>query len=313
VVLLGLAAPAAADPDPEGGSASLYDQLDSANRGYLEASAKLENAQKIQQELTARLTTIELEYARRSAEIGQMAASAYKAGPLLSVTTLLVGSDPGETMDQLALLGAISSRDAARLAELTATSKDIARTKAGIEAQIGEQAKARDEMAARKRAAEKAIGSSQTAGLIPVGSPSAQPAPRNADGSWPAETCSIDDPTTSGCITPRTLHALQQAQAAGYTRYVSCYRAGTSGEHPKGRACDFSATAGGFKDASATGADKTYGTNLAGYFLSNADRLGVLYVIWYRQIWMPSTGWRAYSGGGTPASDHTNHVHLSVI
>jgi hypothetical protein len=196
---------------------------------------------------------------------------------------------------------------------LTSTKKDIARTRAGIEAQIAEQAKARDEMAQKKRAAEKAIGSSQTAGLIPVGSPSAQPAPRNADGSWPAETCSVADPTTSGCITPRTLHAMQQAQAAGFTRYVSCYRSGGSGEHPKGRACDFSATTGGFKDAAAAGGDKTYGTNLAGYFLSNADRLGVLYVIWYRQIWMPSTGWRAYSGGGTPASDHTNHVHLSVI
>ena len=47
--------------------------------------------------------------------------------------------------------------------------------------------------------------------------------------------------------------------------------------------------------------------------MKNADRLGVLYVIWYRQIWMPGTGWRAYSGSGGPQRDHTNHVHLSVI
>ncbi|WJK37742.1 hypothetical protein [Solwaraspora sp. WMMA2065] len=143
-------------------------------------------------------------------------------------------------------------------------------------------------------------------------SASATPAPRNANGSWPAESCNVDDPTTSGCITPRTLHALNQAKAAGFTRYVSCFRNGSSGEHPKGRACDFAAQPNGFGGV-ATGGDKSYGDNLANYYINNADRLGVLYVIWYKRIWLPSSGWKTYSGaGGDPSSDHTNHVHLSV-
>ena len=62
----------------------------------------------------------------------------------------------------------------------------------------------------------------------------------------------------------------------------------------------------------ATGAERTYGNNLAAYFVFNANRLGVLYVIWFRQIWLPGSGWRAYSGSGSPSADHTNHVHLSV-
>jgi hypothetical protein len=63
----------------------------------------------------------------------------------------------------------------------------------------------------------------------------------------------------------------------------------------------------------ASGGDKTYGNNLAAYFIRNADALAVLYVIWFKQIWLPSSGWKAYSGGnGDPSSDHTNHVHLSV-
>ena len=46
---------------------------------------------------------------------------------------------------------------------------------------------------------------------------------------------------------------------------------------------------------------------------SSANPLAVLYVIWFKQIWLPSSGWKAYSGGnGDPSSDHTNHVHLSV-
>ena len=75
---------------------------------------------------------------------------------------------------------------------------------------------------------------------------------------------------------------------------------------------DFAAQRDGFGGA-ASGGDKTYGDNLSSYFIGNADRLGVLYVIWYRQIWLPSSGWMSYSGAyGDPSSDHTNHVHLSV-
>ena len=39
-----------------------------------------------------------------------------------------------------------------------------------------------------------------------------------------------------------------------------------------------------------------------------------MYVIWYRQIWMPGTGLavvQRHPAG--PAATHTNHVHLSVL
>jgi peptidoglycan DL-endopeptidase CwlO len=106
---------------------------------------------------------------------------------------------------------------------------------------------------------------------------------------------------------------MQQAQAAGFTHFVACFRHQNSGEHPKGRACDFAADKGGFGGV-ATGASKDYGNRLANYFIANSSRLGVLYVIWFRRIWLPSSGWKSYSGGnGDPSSDHTNHVHLSVV
>jgi hypothetical protein len=123
----------------------------------------------------------------------------------------------------------------------------------------------------------------------------------------------VKDPTTSGCLTPRTLHALQQTKAAGFNHFVSCYRPQEDGgEHPRGRACDFAAATGGFGGVAA-GAEKDYGNRLAAWYVANAQGLGVLYVIWFKQIWLPSTGWRAYTNGnGTPSGDHTNHVHLSV-
>ena len=63
----------------------------------------------------------------------------------------------------------------------------------------------------------------------------------------------------------------------------------------------------------AGGEDKTYGDNLAAWFVENASALGVMYVIWYNRYWDPAQGWIAYTGGGgDPSSDHTNHVHLSL-
>jgi peptidoglycan DL-endopeptidase CwlO len=148
-------------------------------------------------------------------------------------------------------------------------------------------------------------------GFVSGNSPAAKPAPRNADGSWPTESCTVDDPTTNGCMTPRTYHAYQQTKIAGFKHYVSCWRSGGGGEHPKGRACDWAAATGTFGGV-ATGAERTYGDQLAMWYVKNADRLGVLYVIWFRQIWLPGSGWRAYSGSGSPSAEHTNHVHLSV-
>jgi hypothetical protein len=145
---------------------------------------------------------------------------------------------------------------------------------------------------------------------MPFGS--AEPAPRNPDGSWPEETCSIHpDPTTgTGCITPRTVHLVQQATAAGWPK-PGCYRVDDHGEHPKGRACDFMMTSGG----EATGAQKARGDAMAAWAVANAEHLGIMYVIWFRMIWTPEQGWHAYNnpyGGNDPSGWHTNHVHISV-
>jgi len=166
----------------------------------------------------------------------------------------------------------------------------------------------------QKRDAERAlaaVGGMVTAGYGGPAQP-AQPAVRDSDGSLPWEDCSDTDPTSGGCLTPRTTHMLNEANLAGFNNFVSCWRSATWGEHPVGRACDFSAFPSGFPSLIAEGENKDYGDRLAAWAVANADALGVLYVIWFRQVWMPGTGWRAYSGYGDPATEHTNHVHVSM-
>ena len=54
---------------------------------------------------------------------------------------------------------------------------------------------------------------------------------------------------------------------------------------------------------------REYGNNLMAFLVRNADRLGILYVIWNKMIWQPATGWKSYHG----PSDHTDHVHVSML
>ncbi|WJK43954.1 hypothetical protein O7608_14355 [Solwaraspora sp. WMMA2056] len=347
-----LPAYAPAGSDDEGGTPSLRKELDAASRGWIDAKAALDNSGKRQKQLTARLAEVETELEVRNTNVGQLVDRAYRNGRLGPVSALLNSTSPEGFLDRAAALSAVTANEEKQLRELYRTRDQVTRSKAAIENEIREQRKQLTIMDQRKKQAERALavavaaeeqareqaereaanssgsgssgsgssgsGSSGSgssgSGSSGSGSASASatPAPRNANGSWPSESCNVDDPTTSGCITPRTLHALNQAKAAGFTRYVSCFRNGGSGEHPKGRACDFAAQPNGFGGV-ASGGDKTYGDNLANYYIANADRLGVLYVIWFKRIWLPSSGWKAYSGaGGDPSSDHTNHVHLSV-
>ncbi|SCL67352.1 hypothetical protein GA0070608_3488 [Micromonospora peucetia] len=311
---------AAPGQDEEGGTPALRAQLEAASKGYIDAKRALDTSVKRQQQLAAQLKTTEVELVAHTAKVGKIAGAAYRTGRLSVASALLASSSPDGFMDRAAALDAVAANEDRALRDLQQTRDEATRTQLALNGEIREQRKQVAVMDKRKEQAERALTvanrqQSASGGTSPgsTSKKTAKSAPRNSDGSWPSESCSVNDPTpASGCITPRTLHALNQAKAAGFTRYVSCYRSGGSGEHPKGRACDFAAQKSGF-GGDATGGDRTYGNNLAAYFVGNADRLAVLYVIWYRQIWLPSSGWKSYSGAnGDPSSDHTNHVHLSV-
>jgi peptidoglycan DL-endopeptidase CwlO len=318
------AAPGDHGDDGEGGSRSLTEQLDAASRGYLEAQEALARSKQRQQQLTARLQQIDAQLGPQQAAIDQIVAQTYRTGRLGAVTALLEADSSGSLLDRAEALQTIAVKQDEALRDLQATRTEQEQARVAIDTAIRDQQKQVNVMARRKAQAEnalKAVNGGQDA-KAPGGATSkavggghgttAVAAPRNSDGSLPAEGCTANDPTTTGCITPRMLHAMQQARAAGFNHYVACFRHQNSGEHPKGRACDFAADKDGFGGV-ATGSSRDYGNRLANYFIGNSGRLGVLYVIWFERIWLPSSGWKAYTrGNGDPSSDHTNHVHLSV-
>jgi septal ring factor EnvC (AmiA/AmiB activator) len=309
------ASPAAADP--EGGTKTLRDALESAAKGYADGKNKLAASKKRQSELQATMKQSQASADKLQGQVSAYAARSYQYGRYTAMNLLLNSSSPDAFLERAARLDMVAQTDAHTLADYRTAVDTTEQAKTAIDAEVREQEKQLKVLEKKKKEAELALasvgGGATAGGFVNANSPLAKPAPRNSDGSWPKESCTINDPTTSGCITPRTLNAYQQARSAGFTHYTSCFSERSSGEHPKGRACDFSANATTFKNAAATGSDKTYGDRLAAYFVKNADRLGVMYVIWFREIWMPSTGWRSYSGSGGPSAVHTNHVHLSML
>ncbi|BCB79070.1 hypothetical protein GCM10022251_18970 [Phytohabitans flavus] len=314
--LIGLPAePAAAAPvDDEGGTATLRKQLDVATRGFLTAQETLGKSKKRQQELTQQLAQLEKDLVVKTEVIGEVANVAYRRGRIGPVAALLNSSTPEGFIDRAAALDAVAATEDKKLRDLLDTKDEAARAKLAIDNEIRDQQKQVQVMAARKKQAETALkeaGGGEDVSGPPVGSGATAVAARFTGGSG----CTIrPDPTSKqGCITPRTSHAYKQAEAADFDIFVSCYRSGGDGEHPLGQACDFGVDADDVFGGTASGAAKTYGNNLARFFVNNASRLGVKYVIWFRQIWLPSSGWKSYSGCCGPSELHTNHVHLSLI
>lgn len=316
IAIVAAATPAYADPDGDDDTSSLAQKLEQVAFGYYDARAKLAASQLRQVELTKQLREAEITLVRLDAEVGLVAAARYKGSQFSLLNGLLVQkTSPNQLLQGAAVAEYLIWRDDDRLHRFAVAKDEATRTKAQLEEELKIQQQQLVELDKQKRAAEAALAS--VGGMVSAGYTGpvvdAQPAPRTAGGGWPRESCSINDPTTSGCLTPRMFHTLNEARLAGFTHFVSCYRYGGPYEHPKGRACDFAADKYGFGGA-ATGDARTYGNRLAAWAVHNAEALGIMYVIWYRQVWVPGAGWHSYGGAhGDPSSNHTNHVHISML
>ncbi|MDX6273939.1 MAG: hypothetical protein QOJ92_1149 [Frankiales bacterium] len=123
-------------------------------------------------------------------------------------------------------------------------------------------------------------------------------------------TCSPTVKVGTGALRAFVMKAYPGTADLGITRACSV---GGQSEHKEGRAWDW-----GVRYSNTSERTKAYAfltwlrkTDKYGNTFANARRLGVMYVIWNRQIWSAynaSAGWRPYTG----ADPHTSHVHISL-
>ncbi|MFU8870895.1 coiled-coil domain-containing protein [Micromonospora sp. SL4-19] len=291
----------------------ITEAISTANRGYLQAKAKLEKSKKRQLQLALEIQSARADYDALRPQVSQLAAQSYRTGRIGALAVLLESRSPDSFVQRAAALDEMNMVNAQKLAEINAARTRAEQAKLALDAEVREQQKQYNTMAREKAEVEKALalvgGRGFTGGLVSATSPVARIGPgRTADGDWKPESRTAKDPTTSGYITPRTLHAYKEVRRAGFNRFAGCYRPGGPWEHPKGRACDFSLQKSGFAPWHNDDM-RMYGNNVAAFLIRNADRLGIYYVIWNRQIWFPATGWKSYSG----PSNHTDHVHMSLL
>jgi hypothetical protein len=318
VVAFLLVAPVAAHADPdEGDDKTLRNALESAAKGQATAIQKLAASKKRAVQLQTTVKQAQAGAKAMEKQVAEIATRSYRLGRPNTMSMLLDSTSPDAFLERIEQLDMMAQFDSKVLIRYRETLDKAEAAKAAIDKEVREQSKQVAALTKKKKEAELALasvgGGAVAGGFVSGSSPLAKPAPRNSDGSWPDERCTIKDPTSSGCLTPRTLNAYKEAKSDGFTRYTVCWSQRNSGEHPKGRACDMSSNATTYKNSPATGGDRAYGDRLANYFVKNANRLGVMYVIWFRQIWFPGDGWRSYSGSGGASAEHTNHVHVSML
>ncbi|MFY1687393.1 coiled-coil domain-containing protein [Plantactinospora sp. WMMB782] len=303
-------------PQEEADSPLLGDVLASAGKRLAEAKAERVKSQRRQQALGNELKQAEAKLAALAPEASEIAAESYRSGKLSAISMLLSnnsseGSDGG-FMQRMSALNELNLFNNSKLRALNQAKDEVGAAKKAIDDEVAKQAAQEKIIKKEQSDAKKALAlvggnSRPDKGLVSATSPVARPGPGMADG-FPGLPCNKDDPTTGGCITARTLHMYNEVRRAGFKRFVGCFRPGGPFEHPKGRACDWSLRNSGFSRA-ANDDQMKYGNDLAAFLIRNADRLGILYVIWYKEIWFPGEGWRSYSG----PSDHTDHVHVSML
>ena len=319
MMLISPAAPALAEPGDSSDTADdgddnplLNEVLDSTGRRFLAAKAAVAKSTKTQLALAVRVRTAEAKRDALLPQVGKVAGQQYRTGAISTASYLLNANGSDNFLARAISLEEISMLNDGKLHELNEAIAEVSRSKARLDQEVKAQQANLATMQRQQEAAENALakvgGRSLTGGFVLAESPVAAPAPRNSEGGFSPESCNVDDPTTGGCITARTYHMYKQVKKAGFNRFVGCYRSGGPFEHPKGRACDWSLQRSGFAPWHNQDT-REYGNNLMAFLVRNADRLGVLYVIWNRQIWFPATGWKSYRG----ASAHTDHVHVSML
>jgi hypothetical protein len=214
--------------------------------------------------------------------------------------------DPTAMLNRLALTQQILTEQDAKLQAFTKIRDAHRRAQTSAKKRTAELRASLKELDAHKDRAEKLIDKIKDKIDLLYPTPGA----RSADGTWVPQL-----PSGPDNITPRMRLVRQLiAQRFGPQFGIGCYRADGGiqggGEHPLGRACDFMLSRGG---AMPSAAETQRGNEIAAWAIKNAQRLGIMYIIFRQQIWHVRTGaWKTMSNRGGTTANHYDHPHISV-
>ncbi|MEV7007026.1 hypothetical protein [Streptosporangium sp. NPDC051022] len=273
---------------------------------YYAGRVALQKAEKAEKVARSNLGRAQQDFEQAAEQIRLLATQRYRTGGVGTLPALMGGGDPAAMLNHLALTQQIVSEQDARLQGFAGVRDTYRDARAAAEKRTAELRASLEELGVQKKRTQKLIAEikDRIDRIYPT------PGLRRADGTWVPQL-----PSGPDNITPRTRLVRQLiAQRFGPHFGIGCYRVdggiAGGGEHPLGRACDFMLSQGG---ALPTAAETARGEEIAAWTIKNAQRLGVMYIIFRQRIWHVRTGsWRSMSNRGGVTANHYDHVHISM-
>ncbi|MEU4550031.1 coiled-coil domain-containing protein [Nonomuraea dietziae] len=266
---------------------------------YYSSRHELQKVEKAEKSARERLRVAQADYERESAQLRLMASEQYISGGTGAIGVMFGEID----LNGLALVEAMAAEQGARLQGFTEVRDRHQRARTEAKDRADELSDRIKELEKQKKAAEKVIGKikDRIDRLYPT------PGVRRPDGSWVPQLPSGPDNITPRMRLVRNLIA----ERFGVPYGIGCYRAiQDGGEHPLGRACDFMLSRGG---AMPSAAEVRRGNEISAWAIKNAQRLGIMYIIYRQRIWHARTGaWKVMSNRGGTTANHYDHPHISV-
>lgn len=273
--------------------AALRKQADRLIGDYNASRVKLAAARKAERTAREDLRRVQAGHDTLRRAISRQSALRYQTmfDPSLA---LFAGVPPGG----LAVAEQLAGERAAELERFTALRETYAKTQAAAGRRAGELRRATEDLAVRRKRAEDLIEK--------IDDRLARLDSRRTSGTWAPEL-----PSGPDNVTPRMRAVRDQIKQRFKLVGLGCYRgANDGGEHPLGRACDFMISSGG---AMPNAAQARIGDQVSAWAIENADRLGIMYIIYRQRIWQPGTGtWRTMTDRGGVTANHFDHPHISV-
>ena len=159
------------------------------------------------------------------------------------------------------------------------------------------------------------LSGTATAATVPVpASPAGLPTGIEALAPYvPQDSC--DYTVKPGLLAFQRMVNATYPDTGSYGFISTCAAEGMTSEHSDGRAWDWAASVTNAKQNSEVNALLTWllAKDKAGNTAAMARRLGIMYIIWNKQIWgaySAGSGWRPYSCSGVTGC-HQDHVHFS--
>lgn len=270
---------------------SLEKDYDGELLQYTEAKKRAQKAQK-----SVKKTNKELKEARTN--VRDLASAQYKGTGLDPTIEVVMSGEPDQMLNDATLAQHISRNNSERVVDLDDALSKHEKANDKAEDQLDDAKDLIDDLEDKRTEVKKKIAKYKKQ-QIPGGGGSGE-VPADAKGpGWDGAT-------------PRMAGIRDDIVGKFGSPYpVGCLRPGDSGEHGSGRACDFMMSAGG---ASPSATNQQLGQQIAEYAKNNADRLGVMYVIWEQKIWHsgnPGNGWKPMEDRGSITQNHYDHVHVS--